>query len=137
MINLAQHYQEGSAARSLKDVSEEEGISIRYLEQIIIPLRVHKLVKSVRGAGGGYTLAKLPAAIKLSEVLQAVEGTCCLVECLEDKNFCKRMPYCPAYEVWKEGTRMLKAYFDSITLQDLIKIAEKKSKRKPKAQRNQ
>ena len=128
MLNLAQHYHKGSAARSLKEVAEEEGISIRYLEQIIIPLRVHHLVKSVRGAGGGYTLMRPPANIKLSEVLQAVEGNCCLVECLEDKNFCSRIPYCAAYEVWKEGTRIMKEYFDSVTLQDLVKIAEKKGK---------
>lgn len=137
MLNLAQHYQKGLKARSLKEVSEEEGISVRYLEQIIIPLRVHHLVKSVRGAGGGYTLTRPPASIKLSEILQAVEGNCCLVECLEDKNFCERMPYCAAYEVWKEGTRVMKEYFDSVTLQDMIKIAEKKSKRKTRAQKRQ
>ncbi|HEK86154.1 MAG TPA: Rrf2 family transcriptional regulator [Candidatus Aminicenantes bacterium] len=135
MLNLAQHYQKGLAARSLKEVAEEEDISIRYLEQIIIPLRVHHLVKSVRGAGGGYTLTRPPAAIKVSEVLQAVEGNCCLVECLEDKNYCPRMSYCAAYEIWKEGTRIMKEYFDSVSLQDMIKIAEKKSRRQPRTTR--
>ncbi|MGB9907416.1 MAG: RrF2 family transcriptional regulator [Candidatus Saccharicenans sp.] len=132
MLNLALHYPESSPARSLKDVAEEEDISIRYLEQIIIPLRDHRLVKSLRGAGGGYTLAKPPAAIRLSEVLQAVEGNCCLVECVEDKSFCPRSSYCAAHEIWKEGTRVMKNYFDSVSLQDMVKIAEKKSKRKPK-----
>jgi len=136
MLNLAQHYQEGAPARSLKDVSDEEDISIRYLEQIIIPLRVHKIVKSVRGAGGGYTLTKPPAAIKLSDVLQAVEGSCCLVECVDDKSFCERIPFCPAHEIWKEGTRIMKVYFDSISLKDMIKIAEKKSRRKPRIQKS-
>jgi len=136
MLNLALHYQNGTKARSLKEVSEEEGISIRYLEQIIIPLRVNRLVKSVRGAGGGYTLARVPSAIKLSEVLQSVEGNCCLVECVEDESYCPRTPHCPAHEIWKEGTRVMKAYFDSVSLQDLVKIAEKKSRRKARAQKS-
>lgn len=135
MLNLALHYQESSPARSLKEVAAEEDISIRYLEQIIIPLRDHQLVKSLRGAGGGYILARPPASIKLSEVLQAVEGNCCLVECVEDKNICPRSSYCAAREIWKEGTRMMKNYFDSVRLQDMVKIAEKKSRRKPKGTR--
>ncbi len=130
MLNLALHYRDESPARSLKDVSEEEGISIRYLEQIIIPLRTNRLVKSVRGAGGGYTLSRPPAQIKLSEVLQAAEGNCCLAECVEDKSICPRSSYCAAHEVWKEGTRVMKQYFDSISLQDLVKLAEKKSKKR-------
>lgn len=135
MLNLALHYQESSPARSLKEVAEEEDISIRYLEQIIIPLRDHQLVKSLRGAGGGYILARPPANIKLSEVLQAVEGNCCLVECVEDKNICLRSSYCAAHEIWKEGTRVMKNYFDSVSLQDIVRIAEKKSRRKPKGMR--
>ncbi len=127
MLNLALHYKDQAPARSLKDVSQEEDISIRYLEQIIIPLRTNRLVKSVRGAGGGYTLSRPPAQIKLSEVLQAAEGNCCLAECVEDKDLCSRASFCAAHEIWKEGTRVMKQYFDSITLQDLVKLAEKKA----------
>ncbi|MDI6844827.1 MAG: Rrf2 family transcriptional regulator [Candidatus Saccharicenans sp.] len=133
MLNLAMHFSEKSPARSLKEIAEEEDISLRYLEQIIIPLRDHRLVISQRGAGGGYTLTRPPAAIKLSEVLQAVEGNCCLVECVEDERLCKRASYCAAHEIWKEGTRVMKNYFDSISLQDMVKIAEKKSRRKSKS----
>lgn len=136
MLNLALHYQESSPARSLKEVAEEEDISIRYLEQIIIPLRDHRLVKSQRGAGGGYTLSRPPAAIRLSEVLQAVEGNCCLVECVEDRNNCPRSSYCAAHEIWKEGTAVMKDYFDSVSLQDMVRIAEKKSRRKPRSPKN-
>ncbi len=133
MLNLAMHFGEKSPARSLKEIAEEEDISLRYLEQIIIPLRDHRLVKSQRGAGGGYTLSRPPAAIKLSEVLQAVEGNCCLVECVEDENICERSSFCAAHEIWKEGTRVMKNYFDSISLQDMVKIAEKKGRRKSKS----
>jgi Rrf2 family protein len=134
MLNLAQHYNNGEESVILKDVSDEEEISIRYLEQIIIPLKINKLVKSIRGAGGGYFLARNPSEIKLSEVLHALEGSCCLVECAEDSDFCNLMPICPTYEIWKEASNLLKNYFESITIQDLVNIAEKKkAKAKTKA----
>jgi Rrf2 family protein len=126
MLNLAQHHNNGEESVILRDVSDEEEISIRYLEQIIIPLKINRLVKSIRGAGGGYLLARDPSEIKLSEVLHALEGPCCLVECVEDSDLCNRMPICTTYEIWKEASNLLKNYFESITIQDLVNIAEKK-----------
>jgi len=126
MVNLAHHYNNGNETVILKNVSDDEDISIRYLEQIIIPLKINKLVKSIRGAGGGYTLARRPSEIKLSEILHSLEGSCCLVECVEDKDFCPRVPFCATYEVWKEATQILKNYFDKVTLQDLLEISKKK-----------
>jgi len=130
MLNLALHHNGGQKATILKNVSNDEEISIRYLEQIIIPLKINKLVKSIRGAGGGYILARDPADIRLSEILHALEGTCCLVECVEDDDYCTRTPTCPTHEVWEEASNMLKNYFESITLQDLVKRSKKKSKKK-------
>lgn len=130
MLNLALHHNGGQKATILKNVSNEEEISIRYLEQIIIPLKINKLVKSIRGAGGGYILARNPADIKLSEILHALEGSCCLVECVEDDDYCERTPTCPTHEVWEEASLMLKNYFESISLQDLAKRAKKKSRKK-------
>ena len=129
MLNLAHNYNNGNDAVILKSVSDSEEISIRYLEQIVIPLKIGRLVKSIRGAGGGYTLARRPSEIKVSEILHALEGSCCLVDCIEDPDYCDRIPICASYEIWKEASRLLKDYFESITLQDLIKIDEKK---KPK-----
>ena len=129
MLNLASRYTEGGDAIILKSISEEEGLSIRYLEQIIIPLKINKLVKSIRGAGGGYTLAREPSLINLKEILHALEGTCCLVECVEEVDSCERQPYCSVYEVWKEATLLLKNYFENITLADLVNISEKKKKK--------
>jgi len=129
MLNLATRYTEDGDAIILKSISEEEGISIRYLEQIIIPLKINKLVRSIRGAGGGYTLAKDPTRINLREILHALEGSCCLVECVEEPDTCERQPLCSTYEVWKEATLLLKNYFEGITLADLVKLSEKKRKR--------
>lgn len=129
MLNLAQHYTNGNESVILRNVSEEEEISIRYLEQIIIPLKINKLVKSIRGAGGGYTLARHPSKIKVSEILQALEGSCCLVDCVEDEDYCHRIPICATYEIWKEASYLLKNYFKNITLQNLIETSKKKQKK--------
>jgi len=136
MLNLARHYGNGNRTVILRDVSAEEEISIRYLEQIIIPLKINRLVKSVRGAGGGYTLARRPEDIKLDEVLHALEGTCCLVECIEDEGFCDRIEICPTFEIWKGASELLKRYFSGISLRDIVDNAAKKKKRakaRPKA----
>ena len=132
MLNLAQHYDAKKQAIVLKNISEEEEISIRYLEQIIIPLKIHKLVKSVRGAGGGYSLARNPFEIKLIDIIEALEGPICLVDCVEDNDFCNRIPLCATHEIWKKATLMLRNYFAQTTLQDLIKISKKKEHREKK-----
>lgn len=135
MLNLARHYQKGRHAVILKDVSQAEDISIRYLEQIVIPLRVNKLVKSIRGAGGGYTLTRPPSQIKMNEILEVMEGTCCLVDCVEDKDICDRISTCASFELWKEASYLLQDYFKKMTLQDLIKIDEKKASKSKKAKK--
>jgi len=129
MLNLARHYGAGREAVILKNIAEDERISIRYLEQIIIPLKINRLVKSIRGAGGGYTLARRPEDIKLSEILHALEGSCCLVECIEDGTFCEFTESCPTFEIWKGATELLKGYFDGISLRDALAMAEKKRKK--------
>lgn len=129
MLNLARHYGDSHDAVILKHISEDERISIRYLEQIIIPLKINRLVKSIRGAGGGYTLARKPEDIKIGEILHALEGTCCLVECIEDETYCEFTETCPTHDIWKNATELLKGYFDSITLKDAMVMAEKKDKK--------
>lgn len=127
MLNLAYHYKKRNEAIILKNISKEEEVSIRYLEQIIIPLRISKLVKSIRGAGGGYTLSRHPSKIKLIEIIEALEGPICLVDCVDDSDFCNRIPICATHEIWKEASFILKDYFKKTTLQNLIEISKKKN----------
>lgn len=127
ILNLAQHYDDGNEAVILKNISNEEEISIRYLEQIIIPLKINKLVKSIRGAGGGYTLARHPSKIKVSEILHALEGSCCLVDCVEDDDYCNRIPVCATYDIWTKASDLLKNYFEKLSIQDLMDISKKKN----------
>jgi len=127
MLNLGKRFLDGETPVVLKDVANEEEISIRYLEQIIIPLKMNKLVKSVRGARGGHNLAKPPTNIKLIEIIESLEGTVSLVDCVVDEDACGRIPLCATYEVWKEASTMLRNYFEKTTLQDLIDIWYKKN----------
>jgi len=136
MTNLARHQDGGGQAVILKSIAEEEGISIRYLEQIIIPLKINKLVKSIRGAGGGYILGRKPEEIKICDILQALEGTCSLVECVEDEMFCDKIRTCGAHDVWKGATTILKDYFNGISLKDVLEAGEKKAaaaRKRPKS----
>jgi Rrf2 family protein len=126
MLNLARNFSNGRKAVILKQVAEEEEISIRYLEQIIIPLKIYKLIKSIRGAGGGYTLARKPSEISMCSILEALEGSCALVDCVEDKEICHRLPTCAAYEIWREASDILKNYFEKVTLQYVLDICERK-----------
>lgn len=127
MLNLARHYGNGKEPTILNNVSKEEEISIRYSEQLIIPLKNNKIVKSIRGAGGGYVLARHPSEIRLVDIIETLEGTICLVDCVEDSDYCNRIPTCAAHEIWKNASFMLRDYFEGMTLQDLIKIWNKKN----------
>ena len=129
MLNLAQHKAEGEDSVILKQISKEEDISIRYLEQIIIPLKIKKLVTSTRGAGGGYSLGRQPAKINLLEILETLEGDLSLVECVDDSDCCERRAECSTYHVWKEASLILKEYFGGFTLQKLLEISKKKQKK--------
>jgi Rrf2 family protein len=132
MLNLALHYDAGQEPVILKNVSKEEEISIRYLEQIIIPLKLSKLVKSIRGAGGGYILTQPPSEVKLIEIIEALEGPIALVDCIDDLDYCDRMPRCATFEVWKEANNLLRDYFSKTTLQDLVERSQKKNPAKKK-----
>ena len=118
ILDLAMHYGEGPIL--IRDIAQRQGISKKYLEQIVAALKGAGLVKSFRGAHGGYALARDPASIKMSEVVQALEGPLTLVECLDDPSVCPRAPYCVAMEVWARVNRAMVEALDSLTLQDLV-----------------
>jgi len=127
MLNLANHYKTDQRPVILKDIADDEDISIRYLEQIIIPLMLNRHVKSVRGAGGGYVLAKPPSETNIYDIFHAVEGPLCLVDCVDDSDYCDRISFCPIIEIWREATFMLRDYFQKMTLQHLIEITRTKN----------
>lgn len=100
-------------------VAKEEKISSGYLEKIVRALRPLKILKAVRGVGGGYQLCKSPADIRLDDVIQALEGGISPVSCLT--SYCPRQDICTTREFWEDMDRHLRGYLHSKTLQDLVK----------------
>lgn len=119
LIELACRYGEGPI--ELKEIARKERIPLKYLEQVIIPLRAGGLVKSVRGSKGGYALARPPSEIRLSDVVEAVEGPTCLVECVRDPGSCERSSVCVTRDVWAEVTSAIHGVFYSITMEEMVR----------------
>lgn len=125
MLELALHYGEGPVL--LKDIAEHQGISEKYLWQLINPLKTTGLVNSLRGAHGGYVLGRTPEAISLKEILRILEGSLCLVDCVDDPSFCERSPSCITREIWSEASRNMQQTLEETTLATMV--AKQKEKR--------
>lgn len=117
MVDLAVKHGKGPIL--LKDVSRSQEISEKYLSQIIIPLKTAGLVKSYRGAHGGYTLQRDPDKINLHEVVSALEGDLSLVECVSSPAACSRTDQCVTQEVWGRVSRAIVETLEGLTLADL------------------
>jgi Rrf2 family transcriptional regulator, cysteine metabolism repressor len=118
VIELAQH--EGDRPLQLKTIAERQDISIKYLEQLMGVLRAAGLIRSVRGARGGYVLARQPAQITLYEVFRCLEGPVTTTECVEDAERCERSADCAARKVWMQLEEAIRKVLTGITLADVI-----------------
>lgn len=118
MVNLACH--SGEKPVSLKDISTDEGISLSYLEQLFVKLRKGRIVKSVRGPGGGYVLGKPSAEISVGEVISVVEEPLNPVACLDvDSAGCERSANCITQKVWKGLAEKIAEFLNSVSIEDL------------------
>ena len=105
---------------SLKDVAQRQQLSDKYLEQIVTPLSRAGLVRSVRGAGGGYLLTRRPEEYTVGEILRPLEGDLAPVECATDAQFCERSGQCVPVELWQQIHRAVSEVVDRTTLADLV-----------------
>ncbi|MBQ9001156.1 MAG: Rrf2 family transcriptional regulator [Eggerthellaceae bacterium] len=107
---------------ALREVAENESISLKYLEQLAHEMVRCELLKSVRGHGGGYLLAREANEINAGDVLRAAEGTTVPVACaaLEDGGECPREQSCSTIAFWTGLDRVIEDYVDSVTLADLV-----------------
>ncbi len=124
MVRIAQMGPGGRVP--LRQVAEEEDISLKYLEQVVRPLMAQGLVRSVRGKGGGYALAREAAEIRAGDVLRAAEGSTVPVVCLalgEEPNGCPRKDECTTVRFWAGLDKVIEEYVDGATLADLVKGA--------------
>jgi Rrf2 family transcriptional regulator, cysteine metabolism repressor len=122
IIELAQY--EGKRPLQLKVIAERQGISVKYLEQLMSLLRSSGFVRSVRGSKGGYILARAPEQIRLSEVFRCLEGPVTTAECTENEDFCERAADCVAREVWVQVEEAIQRVLSSITLADMVQRIE-------------
>ena len=119
LLDLAEHRHEGFV--SLKDISERQGISKKYLEQLVSLLNHPDILRSTRGNKGGYMLAKEPDQYTVGQILRITEGGIPVVSCLEGKqNLCQRSAFCKTVSVWQGLKRTINDYLDGITLQDIL-----------------
>lgn len=105
----------------LQEISEDQEISIKYLESIMRMLVSFGLINSHKGKGGGLTLAKDPSEIKFSDILEAAEGPLVLVDCVDKPEACKRSPRCKVKDLWADYSKIFYDHFSSVTLADLVK----------------
>ncbi len=118
LLDIARH--QGDKLVQLKDIAHRQNISLHYLEHIIAPLVGAGIVRSTRGARGGLQLTRRPGEIKLSEVVQLLEGTITPVDCVIDPESCKRSDFCVTREVWGEMKKAIDNTLKTTTLQDLV-----------------
>lgn len=118
MYDLACNFNSGPQA--IKTIAERQSIPEAYLEQLFAALKRDKLVNSIRGAQGGYTLSRPPEEITVGDVLRTLEGGLNLVDCLLEEDTCGKSCACPSRIVWMKIRDGLNAIVDGITLQDMI-----------------
>lgn len=104
----------------LRDISQRQGISEKYLWQVINPLKGAGLVNAARGARGGYTLAKSPSAISVLDVVTIMEGPVNVVDCVEKPSACARSSACVVRGAWSEIEQRLREVMAKITLAELM-----------------
>lgn len=118
LVDLAEHEEEGYIA--LKDIADRQGISKKYLEQIVPILSKSGLLLTNRGFRGGYKLAEPPEKYTVGAVLRLTEGDMAPVSCLAHKtNPCARSASCPTLFVWQGLYDVINNYLDSITIRDI------------------
>jgi Rrf2 family protein len=115
-------YAQQGQSLFLKDIAASEEISEKYLSLIVIPLRAAGLIKSSRGAHGGYALAKEPQNVTLCDIVEALEGEICLVRCIQQPASCNRSTTCPTRDIWSMLGNKIRETLSSITLDELIKL---------------
>jgi len=122
MLDMAQHYQDGPV--QLGDIAKRQDVSVKYLEQIIIPLKKAHYIKSLRGPKGGHILTKSPEEITVGEIVALLEEGSSLVECTDHAGVCERADSCPTRLIWKEASEAMFDRLQAITLADLVEKAK-------------
>ena len=121
MIELTKNY--GMGPVSISQISKSQGIPVKYLEQLIIPLKNAGLITSFRGPKGGHMLAKPPSKINVWDLLILLESKFTLVDCVNDKKACENSDECLIRPVWGRAFEAIMHIFRETSLQDVLTLA--------------
>ena len=124
LLELSIRYGKGPVP--LKDIALRQQISLQYLEHLITPLVAAGIIRSTPGARGGVWLARPPREVKLSEVIELLEGSIAPVECVNDPKYCSRSELCVTRDIWSELKKVMNGVLESTTLQDLVERQKRK-----------
>jgi Rrf2 family iron-sulfur cluster assembly transcriptional regulator len=121
ILDMAQHY--GGKPIQLSEIAKRQNISLKYLEQIIRPLKKAEYIKSFRGSKGGHKLSKAPDQISVGEIVALLEGGDTLTQCSRDPKSCDRMDECLTRYVWQEASIAMFDRLNNITFSQLIDLS--------------
>ncbi len=125
MLDLA--LQPEGTSISLKTIAQRQGISLKYLEQIVTPLSHSNYLQSTRGAQGGYKLTMAPKEYTVGMILRTIEGSLAPVACVDSEGTaCQRKRYCATVEVYRRIDQAIDQVVDNITLADLVDMQHEK-----------
>ncbi len=128
LLEIALH--EGNSPIQLKDIAENQQISLHYLEQLVRPLIAGGYVYSTTGPKGGVLLAKDPSDIRMIDIIQLYEGSIALVSCVDNPDLCERSSSCVTRDLWTELKDAMSDVLGSKTLQDLVRQKKEKDETK-------
>ena len=128
ILEMAQNY--GQGAIQLGEIANRQNISLKYLEQIIRPLKQAGYIKSFRGAKGGHILSKAPEDITVGEIVAVLEGGDTLIHCDKEPEDCERVDTCLTRYLWKEAAAAMFQRLSAITFADLIALEKDVCKNK-------
>jgi Rrf2 family protein len=123
ILELADNFGKGPLQTRI--IAGHQDISVKYLEQLMAALKSAGLVRSQRGAKGGYILSRPPDKIKVSDIFDVFEGPVLTVECVTSEDYCDRTANCIAKKIWNEVHQAIRHILQSITLQDALDRTKK------------
>ncbi len=125
LLDLALHDNE--TPRLIRDISQSQQISEKYISRLIISLRKAHMVRSIRGAKGGFRLAKQPEELTLLDIVEVMEGPISIIDCVRCPEKCQKAEKCATREVWERLNSDIQESMRKITLADIIRNYQKNS----------
>ena len=127
MIDLAEAYNEDHTPVMMGEIAKRQDFSRKYLHALLTSLKQAGLVQAIRGAKGGYHLARHPSTIKISDILVALEGNLSIVDCVYEDSKCARRQSCRARQVWEDLNRSIFNLLNDVTLNHLVHSPDQKA----------